>query len=262
MKPEEVITQTINTLVQAAKVGVSLLELEAMAETSISIMGAESYNKGYHPKWAPIPFPSVICLGVNDVIAHPIPTAYVLKDGDLLHIDIGIKINGLCGDAGMTIPIGKVSNKDRHLLKYARRALYSGLDQIKAGVDIADIGRAIEYEVVSHGFVVNRVFRGHGIGKDMHEAPFIPHYEIEDKKWNPTLRKYEEVPQEKIILEVGQIICLEPMITYKDDVGYIDTDGWTTRTRDHRKSAFFEHMAVVEPEGCTILTKHFRRGGE
>jgi len=261
MKPEEVISETIKTIVKAAKVGVSLIELESMAETSISIMGAESYNKGYHPKWAPTPFPSVICLGVNDVIAHPIPTPYVLKNGDLLHIDIGIRIDGICGDAGMTIPIGEVSNKDKHLLKYARQALYVGIEQIKSGVDVNEIGKAIQHEILTHNFVVNRVFRGHAINKDMHESPFIPHFEVENKKWNPTLRKYEDIPTIKETLTVGQIVCVEPMITYKDDVGYIDRNGWTVRTRDHRKSAFFEHMIRVEQNGYTVLTTHFKKGG-
>ncbi len=260
MKPEDVISETIKTIIKAAKIGVSLLELEAIAETSISIMGAESYNKGYHPKWAPSPFPSVVCLGVNDVIAHPIPTSYILKSGDLLSIDVGIKINGLCGDAGITVPIGEISNKDHHLLKYARQALYAGIEQVKAGVDVSEIGKAIQRDVLPRGFIINRVFRGHGISKEMHESPFIPHYEVQNKKWNSTLRKYEETPQIKEVLIAGQIICIEPMITYKDDIGYIGADGWTVRTRDGRKSAFFEHMIRVETDGYTILTTHFNKG--
>lgn len=260
MFPQEVVSEVIRAVIRDAKPGVSLLTLEQLADTTMSIMGATSYNKGYHPKWAPTPFPSTLCLGVNDVIAHAIPTDYILKEGDLLHIDCGVRVGDLAGDAGITIPIGEISTKDKHLLKYAKRALYAGIDVIRAGVDIIDIGRAIEYEARSHGFVVNRSMRGHGIGKDMHEEPFIAHFEQDNREWDPKKKRYIETKlKDPVRLVAGQIICLEPMLTYKDDIGYIDKDGWTVRTRDGKKSAFFEAMIEVQDDGANILTTHFTR---
>ena len=105
MKPEEVISEVLRMVTSQAKVGTSLQELDRIAENAITVMGATSYNKGYQPQWASSPFPATLCLGVNDTIAHGIPDDTILKDGDILSIDCGIKINGICGDAAITIPI-------------------------------------------------------------------------------------------------------------------------------------------------------------
>lgn len=252
MKPEDVVSDILKAITEKAKIGINLLDLEKTAETLITLYGATSANKGYHPKWSPSPFPSVICLGVNDVIAHPVPTDYILKDGDLLHIDLGIMVNGMCGDAGLTIPIGMVSNKDRHLLKYSKGALYEGIKVVKAGVKVTEIGVAIERYVVSHGFVVNRLFMGHGIGRTMHEGIQIPHFDI--------LFERPDYTNTAVLVE-GDIICIEPMITYKDKFGYKDKDGWTFRTRDKKKSCFFENMVRVTNLGGEVLTSHII-GGE
>lgn len=267
MTPQEVVSQVIKAVIEKAEAGVSLLELDRQAETTLSILGAISYNKGYHPRWASVPFPFSICLGVNDVIAHGVPSDYKLKDGDLLSIDSGIKINGRCGDAAITIPIGEVSNKDKNLLKYAKRALYAGIEVIKAGLPLSEIGEAIETEAMRYGYVVNKTMRGHGIGAEMHESPFIPHFDttqeevIKPTRWQER-NKYKYTKQNLETLFAGQVICLEPMLTYKDDVGFLDKDGWTLRTRDGRKSAFFEHMIEVTQERYNIVTTHFDKGGD
>ncbi len=260
MTPAETVSEVIRSVVEMAKPGVNLLQLEKRAETTMQILGAESTDKGYHPKWATSPFPSVVCLGVNDVIAHAIPTSYELVSGDLLYIDTGIKIDGSCGDAGLTIPIGEVSNKDERLLRYAKRALYEGIDVIKPGIKVTDIGDAIYWFVRRNHYVVNRVMMGHGIGKEMHEAPQIPHFYIPPdgkkiKKGKHEYKDKEGVPR----LQEGQVICLEPMLTYKDPIGKRDGDGWTVRTRDGKKSAFFEHMIRVATGGYEILTNHIKR---
>ena len=249
MNPAETVSDILKAITEKAKVGVNLLDLEKTAETLITLYGAVSANKGYHPKWATVPYPSVICLGVNDVISHPIPVDYILKDGDLLHVDLGIIINGMCGDAGLTVPIGEVSNKDRHLLKYSLGALYEGIKQVKPGIKVTEIGIAIERYAINHGFVVNKVFQGHGIGRTMHEGIQISHFDILIDK--PDL---DNIP----VLVEGDVICLEPMLTYKDKFGYQDKDGWTHRTRDGRKSAFFEHMIRVTSLEGEVLTSHIR----
>ena len=249
MTPADCVSDILKAITEKAKVGVNLLDLEKSAETLITLYGAQSANKGYQPKWATSPYPSVICLGVNDVIAHSPPYDYVLKDGDLLHIDLGIIINGMCGDAGLTVPIGEVSNKDRHLLKYSKGALYEGIKVVKAGIKVTEIGIAIERYAISHGFVVNKVFQGHGIGRTMHAGIQIPHFDILIDK--PDL---DNIP----VLVEGDVICLEPTLTYKDKFGYRDKDGWTHRTRDGRKSAFFENMIRVTSLGGEVLTSHIK----
>lgn len=262
MKPEEVISELLRTVAKKAAVGVNLLELEQTAETIIQVMGAESVNKGYHPSWSKTPFPSVICLGVNDIIGHAPPKDYILKDGDLLSIDCGIKINGMCGDAGLTIPIGNISSSDKHLLKYAKGALYEGIKQVKPGVKITQIGQAIEHYANQKGFIVNRRFNGHGIGEQMHQEPIIPHYAIPLEEIKIGKGKYEYKEKDNIpTLYEGQIICIEPYLTRKDAFGYLDDDGWTLRTRDRKKSVFFEEMILVTSVGFEILTTHISEGG-
>ena len=260
MKPEDIVSDVLKAIVKKAAVGVNLLDLEKTADTMITLYGAVSANLNYKPAWATSPFPSVLCLGVNDVIAHAIVKDYTLKDGDLLHVDCGIIINGKAGDAGLTIPIGEVSSKDRNLLKYTKRALYEGIKVVRSGIKVTEIGRAIEHYAKSRGYVVNRSLHGHGIGQQMHEEPSIPHFDIgmeeikEGKKYR--YKEYDNVPT----LYEGQIICIEPHLTYKDAFGFKDSDGWTFRTRDGRNSAFFENMIRVTSLGAEVLTSHIKEG--
>lgn len=243
MKPEEVISEVLKIVATKAKAGVSLFELDKLAEDSITVMGAAPYNKGYHPEWASTPYPATLCIGVNDTIAHGIPDNTILKDGDILSIDCGIKIDGKCGDAAITIPIGEVDNQKDRLLRYAKRALYEGISIIKDGVEVNEIGEVIERFAGQNGYVVNKNLRGHGIGEEMHQHPVI--------KMNSTY-PYEE----SFKLRTGMIICIEPFLTIKDAYGYILPDGWTFKTRDQRPSAIFESMIRVESYGHTILTTH------
>ena len=257
MTPAETITEVLRAVAEMAKPGVNILEIERRAETTMQILGAVSANKGYFPKWATSPFPSVICLGVNDVIAHAIPKEYELMDGDLLHVDCGLIVDGMCGDAGMTLPVGTISNKDERLLRFAKASLYEGIRMIRPGVKVTAIGEAIEDHARRNGYVVNKRFLGHGIGKEMHEHPSIPHYYIPPEQVRVGKHKWEQREITKVpTLEIGQVICLEPMLTYRDQSGYMSNDGWTFKTRDGRKSAFFEHMIRVTPDGHEVLTSH------
>ena len=254
MKPEEVISEVLRTVANAAKPGITLLELDRIAENSISIMGAVPYNKGYHPNWAPLPYPATLCIGLNDTFCHGIPDDTVIQEGDLLNIDCGIKIDGKCGDAALTIPIGEVANKHDRLLRYAKRALYKGISVIKDGVMVSEIGKAIEKYTMQMGYVVNRNMRGHGIGEEMHQYPIIPHYD-----WLMDAEK-GLIQVADMELRTGMIICIEPHITFKDKYGYRTPDGWSMKTRDGKASAFFEHMVEVMPEGYNILTNHIVEG--
>jgi methionyl aminopeptidase len=259
MKPADIITDILNTLREEAKVGVNILELEKIVEQKIIEHKATSATKNYHPSWSNVPFSSVICMGVNDVITHPIPKDYILKDGDLLHMDCTIYKDGRAADAAQTIPIGNISKEDQRLLKTAKAALYIGIEQVKPGIKVSVIGEAIEKFVKENGYVVNRIYTGHGIGKKMHQEPSIPHTAptLEVVKING---KYELTePTDIPVLQVGQTICIEPMLTYTDEFGVKQSDGWTVKTKDKKNSAVFEHMIRVTETGYQILTSHIKK---
>jgi len=227
-------------LKREAKIGISTLELNQMAEKLILELGGIPYNKGYKPSWAKSAYPYATCIGVNECIAHGFPTTYNLKDGDLVSFDLGVKKDGLCGDGAITIPIGNISRQDERLLRIAYNSLIAGLSKVKAGAFIRDISSEMEGVALRQDFVVNKIFMGHGIGKDMHEAPNIPNYYI--------------YKNEEQLIE-GQMICLEPMVTKKDNCGIYIND-WTVITRDGKKSAVFEVQVKVEKNGYKLLTTH------
>ncbi len=251
MNPAEVISEVLQSIAEKAQVGVNLLELEKRAETTIQIRGAVSANKNYQPQWAKTPFPSVVCLGVNDQVGHNIPRDYVLQDGDLLKIDCGITINGQAGDAGLTIPIGKISDRDERLLRYTKRALYRGIQAIQVGGKVSEVGKVIERYIMQMGLAVVRQMNGHGIGAQMHMEPAIPHFIVPQKRVG---KKYEYTEVDLGTFREGQIVCIEPHVTYHSDV--VKEDDWGLKTRDGRKSAMFEHMVEISSSGVRILTTH------
>ena len=255
MKPEEVISEVLKSIAEKAAVGVNLLELEKRAETAIAMRGAESVNKGYKPESANTLFPSVVCLGVNEQIGHSIPKDYVLQEGDLLKIDCGIKINGKVGDAALTVPIGKISDRDERLLRYAKRALYHGIRAIKAGGKITDVGKAIEPYIEQMGFKIIKQMNGHGIGEQMHIEPTIPHFVLPVQQKKIKQGKYEHIEQDLGMFQLGQVVCIEPHIAYNESV-IREPDGWGLKTGDGHKSAMFEAMVEVTSYGFNVLTSH------
>lgn len=241
MKAYEIVTELLKKLRTEAKEGSNLLALDRMAEDFIVQRGGIPANKNYQPEGIKIPYPATLCIGVNDIICHGIPTDYSLKNGDLVSFDVGVKKDGLCGDAAFTMGIGEISNQDERLIKVAKASLYAGIELIKAKAPISNIRFIMENVALRFGFVTNKIMVGHGIGKEMHEAPLIPAFDD---------------PKDDRVLEEGQMICLEPMITRKDRYGYIGDDGWTLRTRDGRKSAIMEMQVLVKKDGYEILTPH------
>lgn len=231
--------------------GVKLTDLELEAAKLIKQFGAEPYNLGYKPVWARTPYPAILCTSVNDCIAHGIPTEYELKEGDTVCIDLGIKFNGACGDCAITVPVGEIDEERERLLEKAKKALYVGINKVKAGVLVTEIAKAIEQYANSVGYVTNRVFTGHEIGKEMHGTGLlIPSFYVRnDKDYLMTFGGRT--------LKAGQVICLEPMLTEKDKVGKLAADGWGVNTKDGKPSAMFEHMILVTENGYEILTDHF-----
>lgn len=241
--PAAVVSDVLLKMAEAAKVGVSLLELDALAERRIVELGATSYNKGYKPEWAQSPFPTATCISVNSIIGHGIPNEYKLRSGDLVNFDLGIKIGGLCGDASLTVGIGEISNQDERLLDIAKKTTYFVISLLMPGANTFDIAYKTERFVWGWHHEVNRVHAGHRIGEEMHMKPNI---------YNNTDERFEYTT-----LKVGEVYCIEPAITRNDPYGVRLEGGWGMATRDGKKSAMFEHMVKITPNGAEILTTHF-----
>lgn len=239
LKPWDIVSQVLKMLQKETKPGISLIELNDKAEKMITDLKGESINKGYRLPHIAQPFPTAVCISVNNVIAHGTPTAYKLREGDIVSYDLGVKKDGLCGDAALTVAVGQISKRDLKLLTVAYEALYKGIEAVKAGVKIKDIGYAIESHVLRNGYVVNRTFCGHAIGEEMHQLPNIFNFFHESAAGT---------------LEEGQMICIEPMVTESDKYGIRHVNGWTYMTRNGKNSAVFEHQLLVTKTGYKILT--------
>ncbi|MBM3817435.1 MAG: type I methionyl aminopeptidase [Acidimicrobiia bacterium] len=213
--------------------GVTTQELDAYAEAQVRAAGAEPAFKGYHG------YPATVCVSVNEQVVHGIPSARTLVDGDILSIDMGAKLDGFFGDCAVTVPIGRVSPEAETLLKVTQEALFMGIDAVKPGARVSDIGAAVQRHVEAHGFSVVREFVGHGIGSALHEEPQIANYGPGGR--GPRLSE-------------GMVLAIEPMVNFGDPAVKVLGDGWTAVTRDGSLSAHFEHTVVVTGDGREILT--------
>ena len=217
------------------KPGVSTLFLDSIAYDVITKNNAIPSFKGYNG------FPGTICASVNEVVVHGIPSANkILKNGDIVSIDIGACYKGYHGDSARTFKVGNISDEDQLLLDVTQNALYEGLKQVKPNNTINDISKAIEDYVRQFGFGIVEDFTGHGLGRHLHEDPAIPNY---GHTPNPT------------VLKKGMTLAIEPMINLGTKNVRILRDNWTTITADKKKSAHFEHSVVVTDDGYEILTK-------
>lgn len=216
------------------KVGVSTAELDKIAEDFITSKEAVPSFKNYGG------FPASICASVNEVVIHGIPNnKIILKDGDIISIDLGVKYRGYHADSAWTYEIGNVKPEVKKLLEVTLEALERGLEVCKPGNRVGDISHAIESFVKPFGYGIVREFTGHGIGKNLHEDPHVPNYGN---------------PGEGALLSEGMTICIEPMINLGHDLVEIQNDGWTVTTVDKKPSAHFEHMIVITKDGYEILT--------
>lgn len=235
------VAQTLAAVADAAKPGVLPVELDSLAADMIATFGARSSFIGYHPTWAPRPYPGVLCLSVNDAIVHGIPDRRPLQEGDLLSIDFGLSLDGYHGDAAITIAVGGASDADgARLVERTQAALNAGIAAATPGARMGDIGHAVEQVARAAGYGLPRGLGGHGIGTAMHEDPHVPN----------TGR-----PGRGLRLEEGLVIAIEPMLTEGGrDSGRTLADGWTVATTDGRRAAHFEHTVAVTADGPVILT--------
>lgn len=231
------VAQTFRVLEPYVVPGTTLKELDKMAEDYIRSQGADPAYLGYGPRNNP--FPGTICASVNEVICHGIPDSYRLREGDIVGVDIGVKMNGVYGDACTTYTVGAVAPQVRRLVEATRDSLNAALETVKPGGHLGDIGAAIQGVVEPQGFSVVREYTGHGIGKRLHEDPTIHH-------WGTRGKGLKMVP--------GMVFTIEPMINLGRPETELMPDKWTVKTADRKPSAQFEHTLVVTDKGYDILT--------
>ena len=220
--------------------GVRLTELDAVARDVLADAGATSPFLGYAPLRSTPPFPGVVCLSVNDVALHGIPTAQELEDGDLLSVDAGATLDGWVGDAAITFPIGTPRPADLQLVDTTTRALEAGIAAAVPGNRIGDISAAIAAVGRAGGCGINTDQGGHGIGRSMHADPSVPN----DGRAGRGVK-----------LRAGLVIAIEPWFLAGGDDGYrVDADGWTLRSADGSRAAHVEHTVAVTDDGPRILT--------
>lgn len=220
--------------------GVDTYTLDQAAEALVLKENARPAFKGYKVPWVSVPFPGTICASVNDEIVHGIPSRErVLQDGDIISIDTGVSYNGFFGDAACTFAVGKISEDRQRLLDITLESLHRGVNAVKAGATLGDIGHAIESIVIPSGFGLVRDYAGHGIGRRLHEAPQVPNYGTAGSG---------------ITLKAGMTFCIEPMVMSGSEEVKNLSDNWTVVTADGSDAAHFEHSILVTPDGAEILT--------
>ncbi len=240
-----IVSDVHRLLMPHVKPGTIVADLDAMAEDFIRSCHAKPAFKGYTSGSKTIPpFPSTLCVSIDDEVVHGIPASQVLQDGQIVSIDVGAEKNGFFGDGAMTLAVGKVDPEKQRLMTVTREALYCGIDKAVPGGKLHDISFAIQEHVEAHGFSVVRDLVGHGIGRRLHEEPPVPNY-----------GKAGTGPK----LEVGMTLAIEPMVNYGSYKVRIASNGWTVLTKDSSASAHFEHTVYISKDGPVLLTNHFER---
>jgi len=234
-----IVAEILDRLGEAVRPGTTTGELDKLADKMIFRAGAKAAFKGYRMRNQK-PYPAAICSSVNDEIVHGIPGPRILKEGDIVGVDVGVIYKGFVGDAARTYPVGEVSDQAKRLLKITRESLYKGIEQAVAGNRLQDISAAVQGHVETNGFTVVRDFVGHGIGRKMHELPQIPNYT--GVGWNPRL-------------EVGMTLALEPMVNEGTWRVKLLDDEWTAVTADGKLSAHFEHSVAITDNGPFVLSE-------
>ncbi len=235
------LSRALAAAVAAVRPGVTTGELDQIVTRVIREGGGEPSFLGYKTHPQDPPFPTTLCTSINQEVVHaPAVPARVLEDGDIIGLDIGARYKGFCTDMAVTVAVGNVGKDVRKLMQVTRESLLRGLEQIKPGNLISDIGKAVQAHVEKHGYGVVRDLVGHGVGRKVHEDPRIPNY------FDPHLKPVRIVP--------GMVLCIEPMVTLGDYA--VDTlpDDWTIATVDGSPAAHFEVTVVVTETGHDIIT--------
>ena len=232
-----IVGSALTLLKKSVEPGITTKELDTIAYKEITKLGAKPTFKGYRG------FPASICASVNEEIVHGIPGKRVLKDGDIIKMDVGATINGFIGDAAVSVGVGKVSLNAKQLMDATEESLKKGIDAAQPGNRIGDIGTAVQTYGESLGYGIVREFVGHGVGRHLHEEPQVPNYRDPSKGPGP-------------ILKPGMCIAIEPMLNIGGWETLILDDDWTVVTKDGTLSSHFEHTIAITDDGPKILTVH------
>jgi methionyl aminopeptidase len=232
----KILGATLKVLHEAVRPGVSTLELDAIGEAFIrEHAGAAPAFKGLYG------FPGSVCTSINEEIVHGIPSRKrVLKDGDIVSLDVGVGYKGFFTDAAVTVPVGEVDDETARLLRVTEEALKAGIDAAQAGSNVGDVGAAVQAVVERSGFTVVRDLVGHGVGASMHEEPQVPNF---------------GKPRRGVRLNPGLTIAIEPMVNVGSHAVRTLPDEWTIVTADGSRSAHFEHTVAVTIDGPRVLTR-------
>lgn len=235
----QLVGKTLAEVGRHIKPGVTTRHLDKVADEFIRDHGAIPTFKGFPNPYGE-PFPAAICTSVNDVVVHGIPSDdVVLHEGDIISVDCGTLLNGYNGDSAYTFMVGEVDEAVKQLLEVTKQSLYLGIEQAVPGKHVGDIGAAIQAHCEAHGYGIVRELTGHGIGKEMHEAPQIPNYGMRGNG---------------VMLKAGMCIAIEPMVTLGNRNIGILPDRWSIVTRDHQVAAHFEHTIAVRKGKAEVLS--------
>lgn len=239
-----VVADVLSELQKIAEPGVTTAYLDGVALRMTADAGGDALFKGVRSPQARRPFPGAICASINSEVVHGIPSETpTLKDGDILSIDFGVRLNGYCGDAALTTAVGKVSEDNQRLMDTTREVLGIAIAMARPGVRWSQVAGKMQEHAEAAGFSVVRDFVGHGIGTRMHEDPKVPNFVS------------EELLADDIILAEGMVLAVEPMINAGGHAVRTLKNGWTVVTKDGRCSAHFEHTIAITKDGCEVLTR-------
>ena len=239
-KAGKVVSNIHYEIYKDTKPGMKLKELDDIAKRIIEKSNVVSSFLGY-PQPGTIDFPAYICASPNEVIVHGIPNDYIVRDGDIISIDVGVSYEGYHADAAFTFGVGEVSDEDKQLMHITKHALNEAIKLVKDGQKLGTIGHKIDKIATKNNYGNVRNYVGHGIGLEMHEEPQVPHYGEKNKGFE---------------LKTGMAICIEPMFNIGSEETVVDSDGWTVKTADSLKSAHFEHTIGITEEGTSVFTKN------
>jgi methionyl aminopeptidase len=230
----ELVQETLQLVAEHLEPGVSMLELDRIADEHIASRGGIPTSKGYKG------FPAALCISPNSMVVHGIPDGYRAQEGDLISVDLGVTLDGLVADSAVTLPVGEITGRARQLLDVCQAALEAGIAEARVGNRLSDISHAVQTVVEAAGFSVVRSLVGHGVGRSYHEDPQIPNY-------GP--------PGKGPLLAEGMTLAIEPMITAGRPEVYVHDDDWSISSVDESLAAHFEHTVAITAEGPKILTK-------
>jgi methionyl aminopeptidase len=235
-----ILADILRTVATRVRAGVTTKSLDQFAHALIEQAGCKPAFLNYKPEGADRPYPATLITSVNDEVVHGIPGDYVLKEGDIIALDLGLNYEGVYLDHAITVPVGKINPKDKELLDITETALIEGIDAITPGATVGDIGYAIERYVKPYKLGIVRDLSGHGVGRAIHEDPYVPNF---GKKGSGAK------------LKPGMVIAIEPMLTRGSEDVILMKDGYTLKTSDGSRSAHFEHTVLITETGAEILTK-------